>query len=338
MKKYRPWGTLNWLLDKAALTSDWDFLGCISTEERSLSAWKQLNYRNELSGYSFLQVNDPPSRFRAELQTRFLDRHAEFEVEGGSQHRIQEIDLLVRHHEVVGSISGFIAGSGENLFLDITSFPKRFFFPFIAQLMKTDNALKKNIFVSYTVPRSYTTEPLSENFGSWAHLPLFGGGYRTDPVELLVVGLGFEAMGLLDELEAKAKIQKMKCLLPFPAPMEASRRSLDLLRRLQEHHSLKASDVFRTAVRSVSDTFDRLLSITQSNSKAAMLAPFGPKTSSLGMAIFATLTESQVFYTQPSLYHPDYTTGVSQVNGIDETYCYAIRLNEVDQFTLDDIK
>lgn len=332
MKKFRPWGQLDWLLDRVSKGRKWHLLGCLATEERSLSVWNQMNRRAELADFILLKIIDPPSRFDSLKIQRFTERTAEFGKSGGDTTKLISLDLISRHHEIVDVIHRFVDQAGENVMLDISSLPKRYFFPFIAQLLKTNSSVTKNIFVCYTMPRTYTTETLSENHGDWAHLPLFGGGYSSTPVETLVTGVGFEALGLLDELEAKATSRKVKYLLPYPTPMSAHRRSLELLRRLQEHSATATNDVFRVSAHSVSDTFDRLLSLGQS--KSLMLAPFGPKPSSLGMALYASLTNAEVFYTQPTTYHPDYSVGVSERNGNPESYCYCLRLNEVDQFAL----
>jgi hypothetical protein len=46
-----------------------------------------------------------------------------------------------------------------------------------------------------------------------------------------------------------------------------------------------------------------------SDGTSLSLAPFGPKPHTLGMALFATKHDLSLWYTQPKVYHPDYTRG-----------------------------
>ena len=47
---------------------------------------------------------------------------------------------------------------------------------------------------------------------------------------------------------------------------------------------------------------------------------------SLGMALFARLTETPIYYTQPTDYRPDYSEGVLEVDSHPVTYAYLLRL------------
>ena len=181
---------------------------------------------------------------------------------------------------------------------------------------------------------SYTHEALAENFGDWAQLPLFAGRYTDEPIDLLVIGVGFEPLGLVERVETSESGRELRFLMPFPAPVAAFHRSWDLLRRLQEHQPAQTFQVYRVDVRDASDAFDRLVSLTEDGTRRADLAPFGPKPMSLGMCIYAALTDSQVFYTQPTVYHPDYSTDVSIRDGERETYTYCIRINGKDLYQI----
>lgn len=68
--------------------------------------------------------------------------------------------------------------------------------------------------------------------------------------------------------------------------------------------------------------------------KKALLAPYGPKPMSVGMAIYATMTESPVYYTQPKIYHPDYSAGISILNGRPEIYTYCLKLGGRNLFQI----
>lgn len=325
--QYRPWGMLKWLLSKLPDKS-WSFLGCLGTEERCLSAWRHLKINQTISYTKFLQVNDKPSRYKELLRNRLQTRRSVLLDEGGNNDSIKEVDLFCTHNEIISEVDIFLE-EAESIVLDISSLPKRFFFPALRRILSKANELNiQNIVVTYTVPSSYQKdEPLAENFSDeWTHLPLFSGTDLETPCESLVVGVGFQALGLHTHLKGITG-QSIKLLVPFPAPPASFMRSWDLLRQIEQSGSPGLFSRYRADAKDPSDTFDRLMSLSESGKKLIALAPFGPKPMSLGMCLFACLSNCEVFYTQPSVYHPDYSIGESLINGEPEIYAYAIRLS-----------
>jgi hypothetical protein len=51
------------------------------------------------------------------------------------------------------------------------------------------------------------------------------------------------------------------------------------------------------------------------------LAPFGPKPHTLGMALLAMKYDLAMHYTQPRVYHPDYSRGYGR------TWAYVVKWN-----------
>jgi len=332
-QQYRPSGPLNWFLDHTAVVN-WSFLGCLGTEDRSISAWSEFTHNGRLDKTCLLEIHDKPSRFSARSKIKLDERRTEFLGNGGSIAEIERTDLMASHAEIVDIVTRFVENSNGNLVLDITSLPKRFFFPFIKRLLKnTDHTAVPNLIVTYTIPEKYSDQPLAENFNDWAQLPLFGGEYKSDRASMLIIGVGFQALGLQDQIKGEPELP-VKLILPFPAPPLAFQRSWELIRQLQKNRNPNAFEIFRASAKDVSDTFDRLASLTDDGRVRAELAPFGPKPMSLGMCIYATITNSEVLYTQPSVYNPDYSTGVLKTNGQSEVISYALRLNGQDYYTL----
>jgi hypothetical protein len=334
MKRFRPWGILNWLLDRYPGSAQWSFLGCLGTERRSISAWETLFQLRRLDTYRLLRITDLPSRHAQLFSLRLGERSAEIQSAGGDLTMVRDCELTAEHWRIVEAVNEFAAGAGTSVVLDITSLPKRYFFPIIRILIQLPPARLKNLIVTYTVPESYTKEHLAENFGDWAQLPLFNGQYAREKASLLVIGVGFEALGLQDRVETAESGRTIAFLLPFPAPIKAFQRSWELLRRLQEHQPPQSFAVYRVDVKDASDAFDRLVSITNRGVRRADLAPFGPKPMSLAMCLFAAAADLQVFYTQPTVYHPDYSIGVSKRDGVAETYAYAVRIDGRNLYTL----
>jgi hypothetical protein len=287
-----------------------------------------------LNGYHLLQIQDAPSRFTSECSARLADRQNVFQTQGGDLSRIHGHDLSEAYSEIVEASNSFLAEATDSIILDVTSLPKRFFFPILRLLLQADPSVVRNLMVSYAIPNRYTTDHLAENFGDWTQLPLFAGKYTHQHSELLVVGVGFEALGLEERIETAESGRKIRFLLPFPAPAPAFQRSWNLLSRLQQHQRRESLRVYRVDVKDVCDAFDRIVSLTESGRRRADLAPFGPKPMSVAMCIFATLTDSQAFYTQPTVYHPDYSFDIACRDGQPEIYAYCIRLDGRNLFAV----
>jgi len=328
---YRPWGILDWILSRGPDIT-WDLIGCFGTEERSLSVWHQLHGRKRLSNIKLLRINDKPSRYSA-LATERLDVQVDrFERSGGDIRFIENHEITESQGDIFEAFRDFIKTEAQSVIVDVTSLPKRFFFPIIKILMKMKTT--ENLMVTYTRPESYTAEKLAENFDDWAHLPMFLGGYDREPAQMLIVNVGFAPMGLKRELGQGEPGLPIKLLFPFPAPLRAVQRAWGFVQNLQKGRSPDSFTLYRTDAKDVSGAFDRLVSLTDGGSLKAELAPFGPKPISVAMCIFAVLTQSEVFYTQPTVYHPDYSTGISQINGIPETYAYWVRLRNKDFYSI----
>lgn len=325
---FRPWGTIHWLLGHLP-GRNWQFVGCLGTEARSLTAWNELKRLGALGNYLLMQVNDKPSGHSTRIASRIADNSQRFISNGGVASQIKSFDLFCRHSEIVSTIDEVVATQPSALVIDISVFPKRFFFPIIKRILAGASSHNiSDIVVTYTIPESYPVgEPLAENFSDeWAHLPLFGTHSSGAAIKQLVVGVGFQALGLHSYLKGASGLD-LKLLVPFPAPTSAFMRSWDLLRQIEQGGSPESFTRYRAGARDPSDTFDRLVSLRNSSQRGIALAPFGPKPMSLGMCLFACLTNCEVFYTQPSVYHPDYTLGVAMRDGLPEVYAYSVRID-----------
>ena len=78
--------------------------------------------------------------------------------------------------------------------------------------------------------------------------------------------------------------------------------------------------------------FDALLEMTNDAKDTAAIAPYGPKTQSLAMCLFAIAAASAgrprvpVFYAQPHRYALDYSTGIKLKNGKPDIVAYCLKL------------
>lgn len=315
-------------------TRQWSFLGCLGTEQRSIAAWSVARKEVDLVQTRLLRIKDKPSRHSIIAEERLKQRREEFVGQGGNDGDIREYDLFCPHADIINEIESHIENAQGAVMIDITSLPKRFFFPMIRRILTSPIGSKiTDLVATYSIPKMYPREPLAENFEEWAHLPLFGGAYSAERCEMLVVGVGFQALGLHEHLKGVQGLQ-VTFLVPFPAPPPAFQRSWELLRQLRNYGPSEMFDQHRASAKDPSDTFDRLVSVTGCGQRRIALAPFGPKPMSLAMCIFASLGNCEVFYTQPSVYHPDYSIGLADKNGNPEVYGYCVRIAGRDFFSL----
>jgi len=322
---YRPWGILDWVLPRYP-TATWSFCGSVGTEERSIASIDWLRGRASLGLVRMLRVLDPPSaQYGAAAALALGRRQNDYIAAGGAAEDVEDHSLIESHDAIVQTVNRFLDRCTPNVILDVTSLPKRFFFPILKLLMTAGNRLQ-NLLVTYTVPATYTRDKLAGNFNDWEHVPLFAGDYSRPPPDYLVAAVGFEALGLQDQLDQLNASVRIRLLLPFPAPPSSFQRSWTVVQRLRERLQPESVELYRCDAKDVSDTFDRLRSLSNSGQKRVLLAPFGPKPMSVAMCVFATLTDSEVFYTQPMVYHPEYSSGVSEVRGQKEIYGYCLKI------------
>lgn len=110
-----------------------------------------------------------------------------------------------------------------------------------------------------------------------------------------------------------------------------------LLERLIKLGYLKKSGRYMYDVPSI---FDALCTFTDDGRRTSALAPFGPKTVSLAMCLFAIAADRArrgavpVYYTQPRRYAIDYTTGIKEVKGVPDIKAYCVRHSGRDLYNI----
>jgi len=329
---YRPWGLLPWLLTRGPNVK-WSILACLSAEERCLATWHTVSRLDSLNSTRLTRIDNPPSRFTKRMRQKLSVRKAQFLSQGGDESAIHDYFLFARVGEIMDMVENFIESSGPDMIVDITCFPKRFFFPIIKLLLR-ENERVRNLIVTYAIPNSYPTDPLAENFLEWRSLPLFGGTAINFQPEILVINVGYLAMGLPDEIEHIGGDVSVKLIFPFPAGPQSFQKTWNFVRIIEKNLRPYSMDLWNVDANDMADAFDHLMAITEKGHRPAVLAPYGPKPISLAMCIFAGLTSSPVFYTQPRTYNPDYSVGVREVDGFPEVYGYYLRLNGQNLYSI----
>jgi hypothetical protein len=331
-KHFRPWGNLSWALNKIH-NNKWDVFGCLSTEDRCLGVFEVLNANKMLGNYKFLRINDPSSIYSQRSEELIKERTDDYISKGGDSTKIEQHELFEKIDSLKIGVDSFLGHSSGNIILDVSSLPKRFFFPILRLLLNSRDKVK-NLIATYAVPERYHDGPLAEDPEPWAHIPLFGpGGYPDQEFEVLIVGVGFLPFGLPELLKSEYRNLSVKLFFPFPPGPPTYQRTWNFVREIAKDFPIDNEMLMRVDTYNVSDAFDYICSITTGNSKKAIMAPYGPKTISIAMCIYATLASAPVYYMQPKIYNPEYSSGIKKnTQGDPEIYAYCLRLDGQDYY------
>ena len=322
---YRPWGSLDWALQLTA-PRRWSFVGALGTEQRSLGAWRWLRELDLLGSNHLLEILDAPSRHTTRARQLLAEREQEFRNLGGNGSDIQRSLRLMNEFHRVDAIARSIEATGgeaheapSSLILDITSLPKRYFFPFLRLFEKSERI--RDLVITYTSPESYVEhEPLSEGATDWLNLPGFRGAESNR--EMLIVSVGFMVESLQNHVGTISNHESVKMLIPFPAPLPVLRRTWDSVYCIESNREPGKFENHRVDTADMPEAFARIVSFDRNPEVTPAFAPFGPKPISAAICLFASQRESTVYYPQPRIYHPDYSKGIGKVDGKDAVFAY----------------
>jgi hypothetical protein len=281
-----------------------------------------------------LQLIDPPSIYTPEIDARTRRKLAEYRRLGGSPEDVQSFELLAESYQLLETIDDYVAASAGSVVLDISSMPKRFFFPIVRKLLGSKTI--RDFAVTYTHGERHFLGSLAEDPEPAAHLPLFAPSYPEKDPQLLAIGLGLQPLGLPEILEDSSAVPNVQLFFPFPAAPENVRRIWEFVRIVADRLPagvMQREPVF-VAPHDCAFAFEQLLQATENGRLRTILAPFGPKPISLAMCLYACAADAPAYYTQPRIYNPQYSTGVRIERGEPATYVYFVRLSGNDYFTI----
>ncbi|WP_139329165.1 hypothetical protein [Roseovarius nanhaiticus] len=223
----------------------------------------------------------------------------------------------------------------DSIILDITSFPKRWFFPMVRHLVS--NGRVKNLQVVYTKGNGHA-ESLSENPEILRVLPTFVDDDDRSDHDFAFVGVGFHTHGML-QLFGADKTMSLQLLFPFPPGPPGIQRNWKFVQEVEmkvhkeDGHTSSPDPIAYLHLDSidVSQAFDAMKIVTEAGERTSVMAPYGPKTFSLAMCLFALACERAgkgdvpVYYSQPQKYTIEYTKDVCLRNGTLDNWAYAIK-------------
>lgn len=325
---FRPWGLYSWVFPRIQ-DREWDILACLSTEERCLGAPYHCKRSVSIRSTQFLQVVDPEPIYRKKAESKITKNYADLCEFWGQPIKLFTFDLLGSPVLLKEHIMKLIDNSSGSIIVDISSFPKRYFFPIIKILIQSEEIT--NLVATYTVPDEYYDGNLAEEPTPWAHLPMFqrivSGPFDKKPTNA-IIGVGFLPFGLAELLKGDYDNAHVNLIFPFPPGPPNYQRTWEFVRNIETHYPLKNdSQIIRVDALDTPGCYRHLFTLTDGGSDQSIFAPYGPKPHSLAMCLFAIKYDCDVYYTQPRVYHPDYCTGMKQIDGLPETYAYCLKLN-----------
>ena len=321
----RPWGHVDWILGGFP-AEHWSVIACVATEDRWPAALACVADAGCLSDVTLFQVAPTaagPAQHTAQAR---LDAEAalaerRFGAVSEAHHLFERLEVLVR------SVRRFLSTAQSNIIIDISCFPKRFFFPIVKLLSEAPNVV--NLVVTYTHAEGYADGRLAEDPEPSRPLPMFTGALEQHGPQKLVVSTGVEPLGLPQIVEGEGGFPSVSVLVPFPAPPPLGKRNWEVLRLIDKSQGLRHGDLVGIDVNDVPRTFAHLDRVANSHPERLSFAPFGAKPVSLAMCLYALSVEPErrpaVLYTQPRRYAAEYSHGIRQTDGRPHVSGYIVR-------------
>lgn len=321
----------------------WAFLGCVAHEERCLSTLSALADFSISPTLVRIFDADP---IDGQKERDSLDAQAKVAaLIGNSSCNIVDTSLLATIDTIEDIVNNCCDGF-DSLIIDISSLPKRWFFV-ITRLVRENNNLS-NIIFTYALGGKYA-DVLSSNPEIIRTIPTFTSMERRSVCDVAFVGIGFHSQSVLNLFDVE-RPRSVSMLFPFPpGPPGISKNwrfveKLELSIRAEEANALDADSAgvrhLHVGALDVPQNFNALKKLTADGTKTSLVAPYGPKPVSLAMCLFSLAAEAAgkaevpAYYSQPTRYSLDYTTGTANNDGNSVIFAYPIRLNSRDYYTL----
>ncbi len=338
ISQIRPSGPLRWILPKLAASSDWTIIGTVSAEERCLAAVEEaarilgtvdirmlhitLDHRTT---HSWMRMNHDLS-VRNSVKARQLFGDKVLKAAG----RIFDDD-----HTIIRLSSEVAQSCRECVLLDISTMPKRFFFPLLTKMLECNRI--KTLVVTNTSPHRYGKE-LARDPGDWNQLPIYCGDSNLDVhTSTVLIGVGYHTLNIRDILEQQsAQNVEIKLMLPVPSLHPGFMANWDFIHSIKTEWDRQVRtpiEIIRVPNHDPSVAFDWLARESKAGfAQSLILAPFGPKPLSLAMCLLGVARamhglETEIGYTQPLVYAPDYSSGVAISDGHPVVASFCVKLD-----------
>lgn len=339
----RPFGPLAWFFNRLQPQGSWSVLGALSPEDRCLTASIALQTRGITTRTTLLQLE--PTDLETNLELPEIRKKITLQLHNATTSGFEirnQMPVLATSDEI-NNLAFEIANECESqVLLDVSTMPKRYFFPLLMALCETDRI--QTLVVTNTSPKSYG-KVLSEDASEWDTLPGFSAlGSEETSETTVMIGVGYQLLNIRELLERYArKPVRFRLMLPVPSLHPGFINNWQFIHGIKTHWGARTSDgprqvepeIIRVPTHDVSLAFDRLVQHSQQGrAPSLVMAPFGPKPLSVAMCLLGIARqaggqfETEIGYTQPRVYSPDYSSGSSDVTA------FCIKLNGRSLYSL----
>ncbi|MDP2354902.1 MAG: hypothetical protein Q8M31_02430 [Beijerinckiaceae bacterium] len=329
MQPFRPWGQIDWLLGRLKGRA-WSMIGCSGTEKRSISLAGHLG-RAALHHVRMIEIRDPQPLDLKAVEERLAESRAALAAASYAADEIVPAPLVADLDMITGIVAELVQAGSTRLLIDLTSLPKHWFFPLIRAALA--EAAIEDVIACYTAGVGYATT-LSENISPLRVLPSFAGDAARDRHGSLIIGIGFEPTAL-DALLADQQSDAIRLIFPFPPGPPGHHRNWMFVKHIEDltsKNQIDPPDRVHIHMYDCPQIFDALCAMTDGGTISSAIAPYGPKTMSLAMCLFALAAEAAerpavpVYYAQPLRYALDYTADAAMRGDAPDAVGYCLRL------------
>lgn len=344
----RPLGPLHWILDKLPGNEPWSVIGSLSPEDRCLTATQEILRRVSGSTCTLLKLA-PHNRARNmdEVRRSIAANEERACREFSSRMTIRrECPLHSPDHEVIESVQELGDQCGGRVIVDISTMPKRWFFPLVGALLEATRV--ETLIATNTKPESYAPHgtQLATDADAWEPLPGYLHSDVDDGEATAIIGVGYHTLNLHEFIgENTTRSINLKLFLPFPSLHPGFRQNWEFVRDITTAwKGPQQPDIVRVPTDDVSLIFERLKQQSHGGrTRTLILAPFGPKPMSLAMCLLGVARDrdceencqTELGYTQPKAYAADYSSGVAMRESTPIVNAYCIRLNGRDLYSVE---
>ena len=333
---FRPFGPLHWTLSNLPKVKKWSLIGTVSPEDRCLSVLTQLEAKDALQHAEFIRIDPNARKGNPKFRERFIKKLKKNESlakkTAKTNLEIHNSDILVNEGKLIQLLTDSVKACTNNLIIDISAMPKRFFIPLVTRAIEIGNV--KNLVVTYTTPEKHG-ESLAEDPQPWSSLPMFGAAPNREMNEVkLIVSVGYLPLRLREKADGhQFNASNVELLLPFPSVHPGFQKNWEFVSQIkQQIPNLKSSSIKRVATNNMPLAFEKIVAISNAGQTQCVLAPFGPKPISLAMCLYGVACRKnnlpiEIGYTQPQVYADDYSSGIAMKNGQPHTKAYCIVLD-----------
>lgn len=340
---FRPFGPLQWTLGNLKQVKKWSLIGTVSPEDRCLSVLSQLDDDNKLEKAEFIRI-DPSQRkgnpkFRERFTKKLNSKQKAAMKIADKKLSVHQAEILCSEGELIQLFTEAVTACTENLIIDISAMPKRFFIPLVTRAVEMRKL--KNLVVTYTTPEKHG-QSLAEDPQPWNSLPMFGAASSRDVKDVkLIVAVGYLPLRLSEKVDGhKFNASNVELLLPFPSIHPGFRKNWEFVAHIkQQIPNLRSSSIKRVSTNNMPLAFEKIVGITDFRNTQCVLAPFGPKPISLAMCLYGIACRNndlpiEIGYTQPQVYADDYSSGIAMKDQLPDTTAYCVMMNGKNLYTL----